>query len=68
MLGLKFKNGDYQSLYKCMIKLLTDESLAKQQLENASLQVKLFNEINLTKKYIDIYQSLLNHKPIQSII
>ncbi|AFZ21390.1 glycosyltransferase family 4 protein [Allocoleopsis franciscana] len=66
--GLKFKNGDYQSLYECMIKLMTDESLAKEQLENASLQVKLFDEMNLTKKYVDIYQSLLNHKPIQKNI
>jgi glycosyltransferase involved in cell wall biosynthesis len=66
--GLKFKNGDYQSLYECMIKLLTDESLAKHQLKNASIQVKLFDEVNLTKKYISIYQSLLNHNQIQAII
>ena len=62
--GLKFKNGDYQSLCECMIKLLTDESLAKQQLENASIQVKLFDELNLTQKYVNIYQSIFNPKQI----
>lgn len=62
--GLKFKNGDYQSLCECMIKLMTDESFARQQLENASIQVKLFDELNLTQKYVNIYQSLLNHGQI----
>lgn len=60
--GLKFKNGDYQSLYECMIKLLTDESLAQQQLENASIQIERFDEEILTQKYIDLYQSVLNQR------
>jgi hypothetical protein len=44
-----------------MIKLLTDESLAKQQLENSSLQLEKFDELHLTEKYINIYKCLLNH-------
>ncbi len=57
--GLKFKNGDYLSLYECMIKLLTDESLAKQQQENAFIQVDSFDEEKLTKRYVEIYKSLI---------
>ena len=56
--GFKFKNGDYLSLHECMIKLLADESLARQQLENASIQVDSFNEVELTKRYVEIYESL----------
>ncbi len=58
--GVKFKNGDYQSLYKCMVQLLTDTFLAKQQLENASIQVDAFDEVKLTKKYVEIYESVIN--------
>lgn len=65
--GLKFKNGDYQSLCECMIKILTDESLTKQQLENASIQVERFDELNLTQKYVNIYQSIFNYEPIKSL-
>lgn len=57
--GLKFKNGDYLSLHECMLKLLTDKSLAKQQLENAAIQVDAFDEVKLTKKYVEIYESFL---------
>ena len=60
--GLKFKNGDYLSLYECMIKLLTDEPLAKQQLENASIQVNSFDEVKLTERYIAIYESVIKNK------
>ena len=57
--GLKFKNGDYQSLYECMLKLLTDQPLAKQQLVNASTQVEAFDEFKLTKRYLGIYKSVI---------
>jgi glycosyltransferase involved in cell wall biosynthesis len=56
--GLKFKNGDCLSLYECMIKLLTDESIAKEQLENAAIQVNIFDEVELTKRYVEIYRNL----------
>ena len=53
--GLKFKNGEAKSLYECMLKLLTDDILAKQQQENALTQLELFDELALTKNYVDIY-------------
>lgn len=60
--GLKFKNGDVSSLYNCMIKLLTDESLAQQQLEDASTQLELFDELRLTQKYVEIYKEVLEKR------
>ncbi|MFM6271939.1 MAG: hypothetical protein ACKPFA_36435, partial [Dolichospermum sp.] len=58
--GLKFKNGDAKSLYECMLKLLTDPILAKQQQEKSLTQLKLFDELELTKKYVDIYTDVIN--------
>lgn len=60
--GLKFKNGDVLGLYDCMVKLLTDESLAKQQLKNASVQLELFDELKLTQKYVEIYKEVLERR------
>lgn len=57
--GLKFTNGNYLSLYECMVQLLENESLAKQQLKNTSHQIDAFDEIQLTKRYIDIYESFI---------
>lgn len=57
--GLKFTNGNYLSLYECMVKLIADDALAKQQLHNASHQIGVFDEIQLTKRYIDIYESVI---------
>jgi glycosyltransferase involved in cell wall biosynthesis len=53
--GLKFKNGDAKSLYECMLKLLTDDILAREQQKNALTQLELFDELALTKNYVDIY-------------
>jgi len=58
--ALKFPNGDYISLYKCMKKLLDDDELARRQLENAKQQIVKFDERKLTNKYIEIYQSICN--------
>jgi glycosyltransferase involved in cell wall biosynthesis len=60
--GLKFKNGDYNGLHKCMRELLTNTSLAIRHKENALLQVKAFDEIELTKKYIEIYKQVIRKK------
>ncbi|MEH2028142.1 MAG: glycosyltransferase family 4 protein [Nostoc sp.] len=57
--GLKFKNGDANSLYECMKKILTDDALIKQQQEKALVQVELFDEVKLTKIYIEIYQHII---------
>jgi glycosyltransferase involved in cell wall biosynthesis len=57
--GLKFKNGDHKSLFECMLRLLTDDVLAKQQRENALAQVEVFNELELTRKYARIYSDVI---------
>ncbi len=53
--GLKFKNGDFHSLYECMVKIITDRDLAKRYRENAWVQVEAFDDLRLTKKYIELY-------------
>ncbi|HEY9850407.1 MAG TPA: glycosyltransferase family 4 protein [Leptolyngbyaceae cyanobacterium] len=63
--GLKFKNGDIQSLYQCMVKLLEDQSLAKQQIEKGASQLKNFDEFELTKKYLKIYEEVIDSKLAQ---
>jgi len=57
--GMKFKNGDAKSLYECMLKLLNDDTLASEQRENALPQLKLFDEMELTKKYLHIYTDVI---------
>ena len=57
--GLKFKNGNAKSLYECMLKLLTDDILAKEHREKALTQLKLFDEMELTKKYFHIYMNVI---------
>jgi glycosyltransferase involved in cell wall biosynthesis len=60
--GLKFTNGDYHALHNCMLQILTDTSLATQQKENAAAQVNAFDEIELTKKYINIYEQAIEKR------
>ena len=60
--GLKFKNGDVESLYKCMVKILEDDSVAKKQIEEALKVRKEFDEEQLTKNYIDLYWSIFRGK------
>jgi len=57
--GLVFKRGDAYSLYQSMLKLLSDQSLAKSQLENAVAQLELFDEVRLTKGYLEIYERVI---------
>jgi len=59
--GLKFKNGDAESLYECMFKLLTDDVLAKEHRVKALAQVELFDEIELTKNYLHIYINVIKN-------
>jgi glycosyltransferase involved in cell wall biosynthesis len=59
--GLKFKNGDANGLCECMVTILTNPTLAKQQRENALVQLDLFNEVKLTKKYIEVYHNVINN-------
>src|SRR2546429_5148004 len=60
--GLKFTNGDYRTLHKCMLTLLTDTSLAIQQKEKAAIQINAFDEIELTKKYISLYEQVIQNR------
>ena len=57
--GLKFTNGDHVALYECMLKLLTDASLLTRQKEMAAIQLKAFDEVELTKKYVNIYHQVV---------
>lgn len=65
--SLKFTNGDYRSLYECMVKILTDSSLAKQQLESASQIAEAFEETKLTKIYVELYKQVID-KPTKLTI
>lgn len=60
--GLKFKNGDSRALYECMIKLINDRSLAEQQLESVAAQLDVFDEVKLTKRYLEVYEDVLARK------
>jgi glycosyltransferase involved in cell wall biosynthesis len=60
--GLKFPNGDYHALHKCMLRLLRDTSLATKQKDNALTQVIAFDEIRLTKNYIKIYEQVIRNR------
>lgn len=57
--ALKFENGDVKSLQECMIKLLENPDLAVKQRSIAAKQVQEFDEVKLTEKYLDIYQSVI---------
>lgn len=57
--GLKFKNGEANSLFECMVKILEDKELATQQLKSSFIQLSLFDEVKLTRKYIDLYESVI---------
>ncbi len=58
--ALKFSNGDVDSLYNCMKKLLVEPSLAQQHKALAKKRIKLFDEVKLTQKYLDLYASVIN--------
>lgn len=60
--GLKFKNGDIQSLYQNMVKLLKDKFMAEQQLKKGLIQLESFDEVKLTKKYLEIYEQIIYSK------
>ncbi len=58
--ALKFRNGDVDSLYNCMKKLLTEPSLAKEQQAIAKKRIELFDEVKLTQKYLELYADVIN--------
>ena len=56
--ALKFPNGDVEALKECMLKLLSEPDLAETQRSIAATRVKEFDEVKLTRKYIDIYKNV----------
>jgi glycosyltransferase involved in cell wall biosynthesis len=57
--GLRFANGDHHALHQCMLRILTDGSLADRQRENAATQVRAFDELELTRRYIALYEQVI---------
>jgi glycosyltransferase involved in cell wall biosynthesis len=60
--GLTFENGDISSLFKSMLKMINLLSQRNIELEDPDIQIKKFNEINLTKKYIEIYDFVISRQ------
>lgn len=54
--GLKFPNGSYKALHECMVTLLSNDSLARSQLELAASRIDLFSEERLTRRYLELYE------------
>jgi glycosyltransferase involved in cell wall biosynthesis len=59
--GLTFENGDATDLCRCMVKLLADEPLRKQQRSYAIEQLDAFDEIRLTQVYLNIYHDVIRN-------
>ena len=57
--ALTFPNGDFHALHRCMVRLLTDPALAQRQLEIAQRQVEKFDELALTRRYVELYRQVL---------
>ncbi len=57
--GVLFQNGDRADLARAMVTLARDSGLQQAQLAKARAQLAKFDELQLTKKYIDIYRSVI---------
>lgn len=57
--GLTFANGDHHVLHQCMLRMMTDDSLARRQKERAAIRVQAFDELELTRRYVDIYEQVI---------
>jgi len=56
--ALTFTNGNAIELAVCMERLLIDELLKKQQLQEAEIQLKKFDEATLSEKYISLFREI----------
>ena len=56
--ALTFTNGNENELAACMERLLTDELLRKEQLQEAEIQLKKFDETALSEKYISLFREI----------
>lgn len=57
--GLTFPNGDQEALFQTMLKLLRNPHLIETMKTQAAQKVEEFNPLNLTNKYIEIYESVI---------
>jgi glycosyltransferase involved in cell wall biosynthesis len=57
--GLKFKNGDTEALFQCMLKLMENPDLITQLKEKAMAQLAKYDEVKLAQKYIEIYENVI---------
>lgn len=57
--GLKFKNGDFQELFQCMLKITENPNLVNKLKENASIQLVKYDEMKLAQKYLEIYENVI---------
>ncbi|SRR5579883_811790 len=60
--GLKFKNGDYQSLFEKMKMLVSDKNLCQKLCQNSHKQIEAFDDIKLTERYINIYKQVMSKR------
>jgi glycosyltransferase involved in cell wall biosynthesis len=54
--GLRFANGDVDTLCACMQRLLDDPDLREQLRRAAAVQVEAFDEVALTRHYVAMYE------------
>jgi glycosyltransferase involved in cell wall biosynthesis len=57
--GITFANGDYLALAKQMQMLYADDELQNNLKKKAEMQLDKFQELDLTKQYIDLFEKLL---------
>ena len=57
--GLLFPNGDHQALQTQMERLYKDEALQNELKIKAKEQIRKFNELKLTKEYIQLFETLV---------
>lgn len=59
--GLLFSNGDHQALATQMSRLYREKELTGDLEKKAKEQIKKFNERELTKQYVALFQKILTH-------
>ena len=58
--GVCFENGNPLDLADKMIMLVGDEQVRSQCLERAGRQLRCFDELNLTQRYVELYQEIVH--------
>jgi glycosyltransferase involved in cell wall biosynthesis len=60
--GLQFENGDPRALKDCMARLLSDRNLAQAQTERARERSLAFDEVRLTRRFVDLYNQAIEQR------